>query len=404
VSTSEHEQLRRLEAVADAQLAHLDHDELVAELLDRIRELIGVDTVVVLVVDQENQQLVAHASRGLEEEVRRGVRVPIGRGFAGRVASERAPVILDHVGPDVVLNPLLWRKGIKTLLGVPLVVAGDLVGVMHVGSLTDRQFSSADVDVVQAAADRVATTIQGAAAAADRSAAKILQRGLVPPRLPSIPDVELAGGFIPAAAFGVGGDWYDAFALPDGRVGIAIGDVVGSGLRAALVMSRMRSVLRAYAVELDSPADVLSRLDRTMSHFEPNEMATVGYGIVDFATASLTFASAGHPPPVVAVPERPAELVELRPGPPICSRLANTPVDSTIDLAPGATLIVYTDGLVERRGESITDGLERLRDVFYAGEPDQVCHTVVEALIGSAEQATDDTALLIARISLPGDG
>jgi serine phosphatase RsbU (regulator of sigma subunit) len=219
--------------------------------------------------------------------------------------------------------------------------------------------------------------------------------------LPTIPGVELAGGFIPAAEFGVGGDWYDAFALPDGRVGIAIGDVVGSGLRAALVMSRMRSVLRAYAVELDRPADVLARLDRTMSHFEPNEMATVGYGIVDFDAVTLTFAVAGHLPPVVAIPERRAELIALRPGPPICSRLDNAPVDTTIELADGAAIIVYTDGLVERRGESISDGLERLREVFYAGEPEQVCHTVVDALLGTADQATDDTALLIARVSLP---
>jgi len=168
------------------------------------------------------------------------------------------------------------------------------------------------------------------------------------------------------------------------------------------VMSRMRSVLRAYAVELDRPADVLSRLDRTMSHFEPNEMATVGYGIVDFDAATLTFAVAGHPPPVVALPGNRAEVVALRPGPPICSRLDNVPVDATIDLRDGATLIVYTDGLIERRGESISDGLARLREVFYAGEPEQVCHTVVEALLGSADRATDDTAMLIARVSLPG--
>jgi len=397
MTTSDRDQLRRLEAVADAQLAHLDHDELLAELLDRVRDVLEADTVVVLVVDDDRQQLVAHAARGLEEEVRRRVRIRLGHGFAGRVAVEQAPVLLDHVGPDVVVNPLLWKHGLRTLLGVPLLNAGELVGVMHLGRLSDRQFTEADVEVAQAAADRVAVTIHGSRAAADRTAAKILQRGLVPTSLPSIAGFEFAGGYVPAAEFGIGGDWYDAFELPDGRVGLAIGDVVGNGLHAAMTMSRLRSMLRAYAVELDSPASVLARLDRAVVHFEPAAMATVGYGVVDPAAATFTVALAGHLPPVIARPGAAAELMAVRPGAPIGARVDNPPTDATIaDLTEETTIVLYTDGLVERRTAPITDGLDRLRRAAFAGPADDVCHAIVDALLGE-DHPTDDTALLITR-------
>src|SRR5262249_33198195 len=202
--------------------------------------------------------------------------------------------------------------------------------------------------------------------------------------------------FVAAEDFGVGGDWYDAFPLPDGRVGIVIGDVAGSGLNAAVVMGRLRSALRAYALESKRPSEALERLSRKFAHFEPNEMATVLYLTIGPDLETFTVSSTGHPPPVVAVPGRKTVLLDCSPAPPIGARLPSRRVDVVHELVPGTTVGCYTDGLVERHGEGIDLGLERLRAAFCAGPPDVVSGTVMSELIGSAT-VEDDTALLVFR-------
>ena len=156
------ERLRRLQVLSDAALAHLRLDDLLATLLPRTREVLEVDTCVVLLLDESSNELVARAAVGIEEEVEQGVRIPVGRGFAGRVAARRRPVILDDVDHADVLNPILREKGIKSLLGVPLLVGGEAIGVLHVGSLTPRLFSTEDTELLQLAADRAAIAIEHA--------------------------------------------------------------------------------------------------------------------------------------------------------------------------------------------------------------------------------------------------
>src|SRR4051812_19501109 len=127
-------QLERLEAVTDTTLALLDLDAMLTELLDRVVELLGADTAAVLLVDESGEELFARAARGIEEEVRQGVRVPVGYGFAGRIAAERRPIMLDRVDESTVANPILWEKGIRTMVGVPLMSGGSAVGGLPVGS------------------------------------------------------------------------------------------------------------------------------------------------------------------------------------------------------------------------------------------------------------------------------
>lgn len=390
------EELRRVDAVVDHELAALDATDLLDELLERIQQLMAVDTVAVLLLDQRANQLVAHAARGLEEEVRQGVRLPVGRGFGGRIAAEREPVVLDHVGPDTVVNPILWTKGVRSMLGVPMLVGGTVLGVMHVGTLTPREFTSDDIRLLQLAADRIAAAITAEQAADDRAAARALQRGLLPSTLPDVPGTEFCARFVPAAELAIGGDWYDAFVLPSGRIGIAIGDVAGRGLPAAVVMGRMRSVLRGYAIECDGPAETLDRLDRKFAHFEPREMATVLYAVVEPGLDRLTICLAGHLPPVLALPDAGTRIVDIPASAPIgvCGRAARSQV--TLDFPVGATLGCFTDGLVERRGESLDEGLERLRLAFRTGPLPIVCSTVMAELIGSTP-IDDDVALLAFR-------
>src|SRR3954451_18821107 len=156
------ERLRRLQALTDVALAHLQLDPLLDALLERTRELLGADTCAVLMLDEDRKELVARAAVGLEEEVEQGVRIPVGRGFAGAVAASRRPVILDDVDHADVLNPILREKGIKSMLGVPLLVGGDPIGVLHVGTLVPRRFDDEDVELLQIAADRAAVAIDHA--------------------------------------------------------------------------------------------------------------------------------------------------------------------------------------------------------------------------------------------------
>ena len=156
------ERLWRIQLVTDAALTHLDLNDLLAELLVRIRDVLGADTAAVLLRDELRNELVARAAVGLEEEVERGVRIPIGGGFAGRIAAERRPIVLDDVDHADVLNPILREKGIKSLAGVPLVFGNEVLGVLHVGTLTPREFTKDDVELLEVVADRVAVAIEHA--------------------------------------------------------------------------------------------------------------------------------------------------------------------------------------------------------------------------------------------------
>jgi len=151
------DRLRDIQSITDAALSRLDDRDLLAELLERTRAVLLADTAAVLLLDFSSGHLIATAAAGLEEEVRQGVRIPVGRGFAGRIAAEHKPVILDHVDHSTVLNPILWAKGIRALMGVPLIAGGKVIGVLHVGSLTPREFTSEDLELLQLAADRAAT-------------------------------------------------------------------------------------------------------------------------------------------------------------------------------------------------------------------------------------------------------
>lgn len=156
--------LSKLQAVTDAALAHLTLDELLDELLSRIRDALEADTSALLMLDRDAGELVARAAKGLEEEVERGTRIPFGKGFAGRVAATRDVVFIPDVDHSYVLNPILSEKGVKSLLGAPLLVGGEVLGVVHVGSLTPREFTSEDVELLRVVAARAAIAIDRALA------------------------------------------------------------------------------------------------------------------------------------------------------------------------------------------------------------------------------------------------
>jgi serine phosphatase RsbU (regulator of sigma subunit) len=161
-------------------------------------------------------------------------------------------------------------------------------------------------------------------------------------------------------------------------------------------MGRMRSALRAYALETCDPAEVLARLDRKMQHFEPGCLATVAYAMFDSGLDRMHICLAGHHPPVIASPERPAELADLPAGLLIGAAPGARRQVTTVKISPGTLVCFYTDGLIERRDQPIDHGLARLCQAVTAEPPDAACAAVMAALVGS-EQARDDIALLMFR-------
>jgi len=231
--------------------------------------------------------------------------------------------------------------------------------------------------------------------------ASLLQRHLLPDRLPAVPTLELAARYRPGErAAQVGGDWYDAIVLPDGRVGLAIGDVVGHGVRAATLMGELRAALRAYAVtEPERPGVALTLLNSLAARTHGNEMlATLLYVVVDADGTRARFASAGHLPPLLLSADGATRFLEHTPLPPLGVADHARFESWETELSPGETLLLYTDGLVERRDEAIDVGLARLREALGTGpaELEELCsHILTRATVGAAVH--DDAALLAAR-------
>jgi anti-sigma regulatory factor (Ser/Thr protein kinase)/putative methionine-R-sulfoxide reductase with GAF domain len=394
-------QLEHVYRLADPALSELSLEPLLDELLARAKDILNVDTAAILLLDEEAQELVARAAKGLEEEVERGVRIPVGAGFAGRIAAGRRPIYIADVDHADVLNPILRMKGVRSLLGVPMLLEGAALGVLHVGTVTPREFTNADAALLQLAAAQAAPAIDRARLfdALDREhrGAVALQRSLLPDRLPDLVGIDAAVRYLPARAE-VGGDWYDVIELPSGRVGLAIGDVAGHGLRAAALMGQLRTGLRAYALEGHAPADTLKRLDGLLHTISGHGMATAGYAVIDPVAGTLRYASAGHPPPVLVRGGSEASLLAISTAPPLGTLAFASFHEVETTVAAGDTILLYTDGLVERRREPLTDGLERLRALAAAPlSADQLCQRVIEGLVPQGG-GDDDIAVVALRI------
>jgi phosphoserine phosphatase RsbU/P len=336
--------------------------------------------------------------------VYQGVRVPLRTGFAGRIAAERRPVVLDRVDETTVANPILWEKGIRSMLGVPLLTGDTVIGVLHVGTLHVRTFTADDTELLELVADRVAAAIQARLLEIERAAARLLERSLLPPSLPVCPGLEFAVRYVSAEGRGVGGDWYDLFRLPSGELWVVTGDVAGHGLRAAVVMGRLRSTVRAYALQASSPAEALRLTDHKLQHFEIGEMATVLCATSSPPFDQFQICSAGHPPPILLLPGEAAHPLKIEPDPPLGTPSRDQRSCEVVPFPPGALLLLYTDGLIERRGETLDAGLERLCAAIPAsGEPQAVCRQVMLRLVGNTVPR-DDIAVVAIRHSPEGDG
>ena len=232
--------------------------------------------------------------------------------------------------------------------------------------------------------------------------AEVLQRHLLPAEIGNAFGLESAARYLPAAGGSLGGDWYDLFTLAGGRVALAVGDVVGRGVEAAAIMAQLRTAVRAYAADGHPPAAVVDRVNNLMQSHGPLAMTTLVLLVIDPATETLEIVNAGHPPALVVDPSGTASFCWPQGGVPLGASATSVYTAETFPLPTGSIVLAYTDGLVERRTQSIDVGLERLRSLA-EGAPDAegLCAAIVEQLV--PEAPGDDVAFIAARVPPLGD-
>ena len=288
----------------------------------------------------------------------------------------------------------------RTRLAMPLVSGRRTVGVLELGWGEPVTLDDDDHRFLRTLASQGAQAVDRARHFdSERSIAETLQRSVLPVTLPRVAGVQIAARYLPGTqGLDIGGDWFDAVELRDGRLGLVVGDVVGKGVHAAANMGQLRNALRAISVERLKPPSALARLDRLASDGLDSTFATVIYAVFDAAAGVLRHSSAGHPPPVVAFPDGRVELLEGGRGLPLGTGLGAKYRQSVVEMPAGSILVLYTDGLVERRGDSIDDGIDALVAAMREGPHDaeQMLEHVLGELVEGAERA-DDIAILAAR-------
>lgn len=372
-------------------------------LIESVRTVMGSDTATLLLVDDSGTVLEPAASAGLGRRWRGATHVPVGSGFAGRVAAGRRPVALTEINESSVLNPILRDFGLRRLLGVPVFGAERLLGVLHAGWLEARTLTPDDTVRLEAEAAAIGKRLSENSKDDAHLAALALQRSLLPAAPPRIPGLDIAVRYLPADG-DLGGDWYDIFPLPSGAVGIVMGDVEGHGLASAVAMGRLRSALRAYALDYEDPSEVVRRLDRKLCWFEGEISATVVYAVMRPPFDVVTLCNAGHPAPLaVHLGEPIAEPTDLPAGLLLGLEPDHPRHNQTIPLQPGAALAFYTDGLVERRRVTAKDldpdieRLELVREAFKAtDDAETACSRIIASGLGD-DSVEDDVALVVVR-------
>ena len=362
------ERLSKLQDLTTA-LEALELDDILPQLATRLAELFGVEAAEVQISGEHDQPRVVRAAGGQIRTVPR---------TAAGTEEDR------------------WRE-------VPLVIERTKVGFMRLAQPTGRSFSPTERSLLQDAADRAALAIRRAQLHEEEHRIAVeLQRGLVPKRLPKVSGIDIVASYdVAGIGAQVGGDWYDAFAMPGGCLGIVVGDVTGRGIRAASAMGQLRTLTRAFALTgggRRDPGEALTLLNHHQLEGDDEHLFTIVYVIIDPAQGKIAWANGGHPPPLRRRADGTCVYLEGGNGlMGVEEHIYDTHEDRT---GPDETIVLYTDGLIERRGESLDVGLERLATAASSGPDDarQMCDHILEHVLEEPDQRYDDVTAVVARL------
>jgi PAS domain S-box-containing protein len=417
------ERLALVASVGEQLASHADKDAMVDALLRRIVPVFA-DVAVIALVDETGRQLqrkgMCHVDPEREREFRAGPfdePIPLdGSDPPARAARTARPVLIEEYGPRDQARTRDWAPSFNqasrlflptSLLVTPLVSGTRVLGVLTLGiTSSTRRYSASDLPLALDLARRASLALERAhVLEEERHIAEVLQHSMLPDALPDIPGLSLCARYLPGGRVDVGGDWYDVIPLARARYGIAIGDVAGHGVRAATVMGQLRNALRAFASDGGDPGDVVSRLNRFVFEQGPLDMATLLYGVVDPMNGRLDLATAAHLPPLYVRSNGDTQLLDVAGSPPIGAEPLTRYATTRFELERGSTLLLYTDGLIERRSESLDVGLDRLVDAarYAPAMLDRLCDHLVTRLLEDT-RPDDDVAMLGMRYVGPTRG
>ena len=330
-----------------------------------------------------------------------------------RAIATRHPVLVEdpedlrrQFADELEIDPatVVETSDERSWVGLPLITAGPPLGALRFSFGRPRKLTEEERVFLEALAGQCALAVERAGLyEREHTTAETLQRSLLPDRLPSVAGLVLTARYLPVTRnMEIGGDWYDAFRLPDQRLAVAVGDVMGKGLAAAAGMGRVRNALRALALTDPRPAAVLGGLDRLFAATEEEEqVTTVAYLVIDPETGDGVLGNAGHLPALVLEAGRAPRFDEVEAGTPL--GWASPRKQHAFSLQPGSTAVFYSDGLVEDRNRGLDAGLEELAavaaraDADVLGQPERLLEYLVDHMLAGLAQDDDVTVLVIHR-------
>ena len=395
--------LMKLQRAAQLINSSLDLDSLLERVVNDLAASIGCVEVAVWLRDPQTDDMILRGVRGCTL-YNKGSRLKIGRqGMVGHVAATGR----IHYAPDVRVDPyyLPCEPHTRSEVSIPLKIAGEVIGVFSVDHRETNAFSDDQLQILQALAGHIEIAIENARLFQkerlerermhrEAEEARVIQQALFPKAVPLLPGFAFETAWHPAGA--VAGDWFDLIDLGDQRCGIVLADVSGKGMPAALLMTATRAILRSLVKLSDSPSQTLKQLNHTLlDDFPPNKFVTMIYGVLDARSREITFASAGHPRPLLI--NHACSYVDIDAGLPLGLGASPYP-EHTLRLEPGARLLLYTDGITEAMSRDNEEyGPARLIDHFLL--PD----ACVEGLIDEVQRfthgsdQTDDATVVLVR-------
>jgi PAS domain S-box-containing protein len=397
---------------ATSMLAEALTVEQVVEVITEVgRSAIGADRSAVALLDPERLRVHTVNPDGVPDSPGHpGGDIPLDIPSVVTLAiNTRRPVLVEN--PDGLrrtfaevadLDLFLSHTDERAWVGMPLLAAGSAIGALRFSFSRPRKITDEERVFLEALAGQCALALERASLfEREHTTAETLQRSLLPDRLPSVPGIILDARYLPVTRnMEIGGDWYDAFRLPDGRLAVAAGDVMGKGLSAAAGMGRVRNALRALALTDPRPAAVLAGLDRLFTATELDEqVTTVAYLVFDPVSGEGLAGNAGHPPPLLMSRDAPPRLDLGEAGTPL--GWASPRQQYVFRLPPGHTAVLYSDGLVENRRRGLHSGLDELVAVAgqaasaVAEDPASLLEYLVDRMLAGYEQDDDVTVLVL---------